>query len=49
MVSAIFPVVVLALVGVGFAHRFFARRRAAKLVVSGGRKAFVLNLRDRGP
>ena len=49
MVSAILPAVVLALVGAAVAQRFFARRRAAKLVVSGGRKAFVLNLRDRGP
>ena len=49
MVSAIFPALVLAIVGVGVAHRFLARRRAARLVVSGGRKAFVLNLRDRGP
>jgi hypothetical protein len=46
--SALFPAVILALVTLGFAHRFRARRRAAKLAVSGGRKAFVLNLAERG-
>jgi hypothetical protein len=46
-VSALLPVVVLAGAALVIASKVHARRRAAKLKVSGGRKALVLNLFDR--
>jgi hypothetical protein len=46
-VSAVLPVVVLAVAAVVIASKAYARRRAAKVKVSGGRKALVLNLFDR--
>jgi hypothetical protein len=47
MQSALFPGLVLAVVAVVAASKVIARRRVAKLHVSGGRMALVLNLMDR--
>jgi hypothetical protein len=47
-VSALLPVVVLAVAAVAIASKVYARRRAAaKLKVSGGRKSLVLNVFGR--
>jgi hypothetical protein len=47
MQSALFPGLVLAVVAGVAGYRFYARRQAAKLKVSGGRMALVLNLVNR--
>jgi hypothetical protein len=49
VVAALLPAFAVAAVGVGAALRYRARRRYAKLRISGGRKALVLYLADRGP
>ncbi len=41
------PIVVLAGAAVAIASKVRARRRAAKVKVSGGRKSLVMNLFDR--
>jgi hypothetical protein len=43
----VLPIVVLAVAAVVVASKVRARRQAAKLRVSGGRKSLVLNLFDR--
>jgi hypothetical protein len=45
--ATLLPVVVLAVAAVVIARKVQARRRAAKVKVSGGRKALVLNLFER--
>ena len=47
MQSAVVPGLVLAVVAAVAGYRVYARRRFAKLKVSGGRMALVLNLVDR--
>jgi hypothetical protein len=47
IVSAVLPAVVLTVAAVVIASKVRTRRRAAKVKVSGGRKALVLNLFDR--
>lgn len=49
MLSALFPALVVAGVLVLVGHRHLSRRRAARLRLSGGRKALALYLADRGP
>jgi hypothetical protein len=46
-VAAALPVVVLAVAAVVLARKVHARRRAARVKVSGGRKALALNLFKR--
>lgn len=48
MVTALFPAFVVAGVGLVAVFRYRNRRRLAKLRLSGGRKALVLYLADRG-
>jgi hypothetical protein len=48
VVSALFPALVLAGAGVVAAVRYRNRRRLARMRLSGGRKALVLYLADRG-
>jgi hypothetical protein len=43
-VAAVLPVVVLAVAAVVIARKVHARRRGARVKLSGGRKALVLNL-----
>lgn len=45
---ALVPVAVLVAVAIPAALRFRARRRLAKMNISGGRKALVLYLAERG-
>jgi hypothetical protein len=45
--AIVLPVVALAVAAVVLASKLRARRRAAKVKVSGGRKALVLNLFER--
>lgn len=47
MQSALFPALVLAAVAVVVGQKLRARRRIAKLKVSGGRMALVLNIVNR--
>ncbi len=48
LVTALFPALVLAGAGVVAAVRYRNRRRLSKMRLSGGRKALVLYLADRG-
>jgi hypothetical protein len=48
-VSALVPAAVLVVLAIPAVLRFRARRRAARLKLSGGHKALVLYLADRGP
>jgi len=48
VVSALFPALLLAGAGVFAALRYRNRRRIARMRLSGGRKALVLYLADRG-
>jgi hypothetical protein len=47
-VAALVPAVVLVALAIPAALRYRARRRIARLKISGGRKALVLYLADRG-
>jgi hypothetical protein len=47
MQSALFPALVLVVVAVAVGSKIRARRRFAKLKVSGGRMALVLNIVNR--
>jgi hypothetical protein len=47
MQSALFPALVLVVVAVAVGSKMLARRRLAKLKVSGGRMALVLNIVNR--
>jgi hypothetical protein len=47
-VAALVPAVVLVAIAVPAALRYRARRRLARLRISGGRKALVLYLAERG-
>jgi hypothetical protein len=47
-VAALFPVVLLVAIAVPAALRYRARRRIERLKISGGRKALVLYLAERG-
>jgi hypothetical protein len=47
MQSALFPALLFAAVAVVVGQKLRARRRAAKLKVSGGRMALVLNIVNR--
>lgn len=46
--STLLPAVLLAGLGVAAAFRYRARRRFSRMKVSGGRKALVLYLADKG-
>jgi hypothetical protein len=46
-VNVAFVVVVLAVAAAAIASKVHARRRAAKVKVSGGRKSLAMNLFDR--
>jgi hypothetical protein len=48
LVTALFPALVLAGVGVVAVVRFRNRRRLARMRLSGGRKALALYLAERG-
>ena len=48
VVSALLPAFVLAGIAVAAAHRYRTRRRISRMRLSGGRKALVLYLADRG-
>ena len=48
MVSALLPAFVLAGIGLAALHRYRTRRRISRMRLSGGRKALVLYLADRG-
>jgi hypothetical protein len=47
MQSALVPAAILAVIAVATGSKIYARRRFAKLKVSGGRMALVLNLVNR--
>ena len=48
LVSTLLPAVLLAGLGVAAAFRYRARRRFSRIKVSGGRKALVLYLAEKG-
>ena len=48
MVSALLPAFVLVGIGLAAVHRYRTRRRISRMRLSGGRKALVLYLADRG-